>query len=735
MFRTTRPKLQLLVWLVVATSGPTDTAAQATAADLDTALTSVRSESSKGRWKRAQAQLLEAIEEHTGADYVPARWVEIEEALARCVFYSDYERPDPRDVVHGQLVSWNESSGAIKLRYESGDGGLAAAGADTARGDGDFLTAQLGYYLHPLLFKGPYHITIRGKQLTQRWALPTFLVAWHWGSLQGEAYGSAYAVAFGEITGIYERRDGDFQLLGSEILSIDYDRPYEFKVSVASSSISAYYNGKRIVKSRRPKGEFGQFGFTGFVGVEEVVITGEVEPAWLAGLIDERVHNDWNAFRAVFDPFEYLPAWVADAVEGEAKSAKEFGDIAPGEEDERNRAIFEKACRYIANGELAEGLNYALWLGEKEAPLPAREWLKAYFLAYAGKLPEAIEHLNRLSELDPTFFEGRLLRMQLLHHVGTPGEREDEFIRLLEDFPDHVQTYEALARIHLSDGNVDEAGEALTMALEQGLPARALEGLSRNLLRAKHGATWPKRYTFESKNYVVSSDLSQGICFEISQELEKYYRKYAAHIRRPKNVEQRRFQVYFFSGETGYQSYCEDLLGSPAESTLGLYSPSLKQLLIWNSPDKRTMMRTVRHEGFHQYLDRITSEAPVWLNEGMAEYFEQSRLIQTRWKDDQVNEQHVALLRSTSGKWTPLEDFVYLDDRSFRANSGLHYPQAWAFVHYLYNASSRSKKRLDSLLDALHEGANRKQALESAFEEVDWEKLELEFERYVHALK
>jgi hypothetical protein len=34
------------------------------------------------------------------------------------------------------------------------------------------------------------------------------------------------------------------------------------------------------------------------------------------------------------------------------------------------------------------------------------------------------------------------------------------------------------------------------------------------------------------------------------------------------------------------------------------------------------MLRTVRHEGFHQYLDRMLPETPVWLNEGTAEYFE-----------------------------------------------------------------------------------------------------------------
>ena len=55
---------------------------------------------------------------------------------------------------------------------------------------------------------------------------------------------------------------------------------------------------------------------------------------------------------------------------------------------------------------------------------------------------------------------------------------------------------------------------------------------------------------------------------------------------------------------------------------MGLYSPALKQLLIWNQPNRKKMLETVRHEGFHQYLDGVMSDPPPWLNEGLAMYYE-----------------------------------------------------------------------------------------------------------------
>ena len=47
-----------------------------------------------------------------------------------------------------------------------------------------------------------------------------------------------------------------------------------------------------------------------------------------------------------------------------------------------------------------------------------------------------------------------------------------------------------------------------------------------------------------------------------------------------------------------------------------MYSPLLKQLLIWNTPDSDRMIRTARHEGFHQYLDARMADRRVGSTRG-----------------------------------------------------------------------------------------------------------------------
>src|SRR5207244_794274 len=143
-----------------------------------------------------------------------------------------------------------------------------------------------------------------------------------------------------------------------------------------------------------------------------------------------------------------------------------------------------------------------------------------------------------------------------------------------------------------------------------------------------------------------------------------------------------RFLVCLFSGQEGYTNYIAGL-GVHVENTLGVYFPDLKQLLIWNQPQRERMFETIRHEGFHQYFDRITHNAPRWLNEGLAKYFQVSELVNGRWKDGIVPGEHLRAL--SEGALVPLSTFLRMDATTFYSRASLHYAEAWAFVHFLQN--------------------------------------------------
>lgn len=112
----------------------------------------------------------------------------------------------------------------------------------------------------------------------------------------------------------------------------------------------------------------------------------------------------------------------------------------------------------------------------------------------------------------------------------------------------------------------------------------------------------------------------------------------------------------------------------------------------------RLMFATLYHEGFHAFLDNFlfpegeSRAVPRWLNEGLAQYFEMSRMEGSRFVLGQEDRARMALLRQwkKDGKTVPLdgvltgkqEDYM-VQDMADLEHSTKHYLEAWCLVHLL----------------------------------------------------
>src|SRR5688572_3109634 len=103
------------------------------------------------RWKEARAAWTELLSRHAKAPYVRARLVEIREQVKKCSFWQSAREPQARDLVSGELLSYEPGSGRIRIRYTPAD--LA-----------DFGGSELGAVaVHPMRFVGPWSVEIKGK--------------------------------------------------------------------------------------------------------------------------------------------------------------------------------------------------------------------------------------------------------------------------------------------------------------------------------------------------------------------------------------------------------------------------------------------------------------------------------------------------------------------------------------------------------------------------------------------
>jgi hypothetical protein len=231
--------------------------------------------------------------------------------------------------------------------------------------------------------------------------------------------------------------------------------------------------------------------------------------------------------------------------------------------------------------------------------------------------------------------------------------------------------------------------------------------------------------------------MDSKVCFEASQILEQAYAVFATRLERPPATTER-FKVFLFSGEAGYQDHIKDLIGETVPHSAGLYMPALKQLFIWNLPEREDMMKTVRHEGFHQYLHRIMDDPPLWFNEGLAEYFEEAKVVDGKWTTGFTRRDHLEMLElATKEKKGPkrLSEFLFIDDRAFMEQAFVNYPQSWAFIHYLLHTTRENRQLFDRFWDSFKKIPAHGDAIRAALGNVSLEALERGFEWHVDGLR
>jgi hypothetical protein len=103
------------------------------------------------------------------------------------------------------------------------------------------------------------------------------------------------------------------------------------------------------------------------------------------------------------------------------------------------------------------------------------------------------------------------------------------------------------------------------------------------------------------------------------------------------------------------------------------------------------LWRVLAHEGFHQFIGyELGQQIPVWLNEGMAQYFETGFKIGSRFYVGQVSRSKLLYAQAliVNKQAPPLAQMIQWDRATFYANANVAYPMSWALVYYLLNSNN-----------------------------------------------
>jgi hypothetical protein len=215
-------------------------------------------------------------------------------------------------------------------------------------------------------------------------------------------------------------------------------------------------------------------------------------------------------------------------------------------------------------------------------------------------------------------------------------------------------------------------------------------------LSGKHGllgsqklVTRPSKYSVRAEQLMILSDFKISRDHPLVQDLRRLRKQISATLDLPMQTDP--VVVYLFSDELTYRQYLEvrypDL---PSRRAYFVGEPNkLAVYTYWG--DK--IQEDLRHEYTHGLLHAALTNVPLWLDEGLAEYFEVAGP-----EPGTVNVEYAhRLAEALANGWKPdIERLERLEE--FSQMQRFDYQEAWAWVHFMLHSTPEAKEALVAYL-------------------------------------
>jgi tetratricopeptide (TPR) repeat protein len=134
--------------------------------------------------------------------------------------------------------------------------------------------------------------------------------------------------------------------------------------------------------------------------------------------------------------------------------------------------------------------------------------------------------------------------------------------------------------------------------------------------------------------------------------------------------------------------------------------------------DPRTdALHSVRHEYLHYLLHNNYAHLPLWLDEGLAEFYGTFHLVDGEARVGEPVVEHIRWLREN--QLIPLRQLFAIDHRSKDYHEGIRqgvfYAESWALTHYLLLGNPARRPQLTQMFRLMQDGATQEDAFNRAF--------------------
>ncbi|MFP4222908.1 MAG: DUF1570 domain-containing protein [Phycisphaeraceae bacterium] len=232
---------------------------------------------------------------------------------------------------------------------------------------------------------------------------------------------------------------------------------------------------------------------------------------------------------------------------------------------------------------------------------------------------------------------------------------------------------------------------------------------------------------FRSRFYEVHTNLEPDRVRPFAEHMDLVFAHFSKRFSGFEARRSERMPLFLLRTEADYHRLLERVgIDSAGSSGLFFRRGEVGGLATWieDKPPHRTL-QTLQHEGFHQFAWAYIGRLPLWLNEGLAEYFELSRLAGRKMTTGYSEAGRIDRVREAirEGRALSLRELVATTGKAWRetvaedpAAGRLLYDQSWSVVYFLIHAAEgRYQEPFERYLLLLSEGESSSAAFREAF--------------------
>jgi tetratricopeptide (TPR) repeat protein len=247
----------------------------------------------------------------------------------------------------------------------------------------------------------------------------------------------------------------------------------------------------------------------------------------------------------------------------------------------------------------------------------------------------------------------------------------------------------------------------------------------------------------ETANFTLTGNASEKSIRKVAFKLEQFRKILSVVLPRTKFNSSIPTQVYVFENDKAFTPY-KTFGGDEKKDTdliAGYFVPTLDSNYIALADDiyRDNPYRFIFHEYFHFVMQNNLEGVPIWLNEGLAEYYSSIDIDDDGLKFILGAPLDSRILTLKEGDLIPFEKLFAVNSKSPEYNErhrvGKFYAESWALIHYLlHGENGKYQAQFSTFVNLLvNEDVKSDEAFQKAFQS-DYKQFEKQLREYARRL-